>query len=464
MESSPDQAVAWEGVLKFYDKHKDFGSVEEKAEVLDRLVELHKEDTGRCYDLWGKQAQLHLQQEDWTRAVETLQQQAEAGRELPVKRGEALQTLISVLAAQSGLSEIYTDVYREALEEMVTANQTPNNLENLKHLIRLLYRVRDYSAAARRAAQMSSVFPDSLVPLEWICKLFLEATTGAYTVQCEELDSISDYIARLDAGSAGESALGRLARGAELWRDQKTAECVAALLEDCTATAANPNIYGQVLLCQAQHCEGEMVGAEEVGRLALARLDKVRDLESRHSMQQRLEFILVHALYSQFITEKYELALPTIRRLPLAERSPEFQLVAAKLLAAAGHHAGLEEVVARLQQLHPALDTVLVEVQVALWCGEGERAEQLLTAVLAATPDCWEGLLLLGGQLLSRADHSAALPLLLKAAKLNPRHWQPFLHLGRLYSRPGQQQAEKARKCWARCLQVQPRPYTDLES
>ena len=36
-----------------------------------------------------------------------------------------------------------------------------------------------------------------------------------------------------------------------------------------------------------------MVGAEAVGRLALARLDKVRDLESRHSMQQRLEFIFV---------------------------------------------------------------------------------------------------------------------------------------------------------------------------
>ena len=56
---------------------------------------------------------------------------------------------------------------------MFTANQTPKNMENLKHLIRLLYRVRNYTAAARRVVVMSSVFPDSLV-------------------RCEELDSISN--------------------------------------------------------------------------------------------------------------------------------------------------------------------------------------------------------------------------------------------------------------------------------
>ena len=57
--------------------------------------------------------------------------------------------------------------------DMFTANQTPKNMENLKHLIRLLYRVRNYTAAARRVVVMSSVFPDSLV-------------------RCEELDSISN--------------------------------------------------------------------------------------------------------------------------------------------------------------------------------------------------------------------------------------------------------------------------------
>ena len=48
---------------------------------------------------------------------------------------------------------------------------------------------------------------------------------------------------------------------------------------------------------------------------------------------------------------------------------PKFQLVAAKLLAAAGHHAGLEEVVARLQQLHPALNTVLAASADWGWVG-----------------------------------------------------------------------------------------------
>ena len=63
--------------------------------------------------------------------------QAEKCKEDVEKYQDSLASLIKILTQQPSLSDDLTLVLVDVLEKTVSDNQTPTNMENLKHLIML---------------------------------------------------------------------------------------------------------------------------------------------------------------------------------------------------------------------------------------------------------------------------------------------------------------------------------------
>lgn len=67
--------------------------------------------------------------------------------------------------------------------------------------------------------------------------------------------------------------------------------------------------------------------------------------------------------------------------------------------------------------------------------------------------------MVLQGELLWDANKKPeSFPIFLRSAQLNPSNWLPFLYLGRYYnSWAGKRDAEKARKCYLKSFNLNPR-------
>ena len=141
-------------------------------EVLQKLVEFYRDDVSKHFDVSSKLAQLQLDQLDLNGAVATLQNQAESVRSDPIKYKDSLGTMIKVLSSQNTLSDAQNKAFKEALDNSVSDNQTPTNMDNLKHLIKLLYKIREFDNLLLNAVKMSEIFSENIYPLEWICKVY----------------------------------------------------------------------------------------------------------------------------------------------------------------------------------------------------------------------------------------------------------------------------------------------------
>ena len=67
-----------------------------------------------------------------------------------------------------------SQVYEETLESLISDKETIQNLENLKLLIKQLYKVRGLEKLVMTALKMVGIYPENSYPLEWICKVYLE--------------------------------------------------------------------------------------------------------------------------------------------------------------------------------------------------------------------------------------------------------------------------------------------------
>ena len=126
-------------MAKFYEKHKSSVQVDHYLEVLQKLMEFYSEDVSKHFDVCSKLAQLQLENKDLDGSIATLQSQSEKSTENQEKYKESLGSLIKVLTSQPSLTDNQSVALLNALEKTVNDNQTPTNMENLKHLIKLYY-------------------------------------------------------------------------------------------------------------------------------------------------------------------------------------------------------------------------------------------------------------------------------------------------------------------------------------
>ena len=447
-ESCPEQLTAWEGLQKFYEKQKP-SDTDHYLSVLLKLSQFHQNDASKFYDVSQKLAQLQLERQDLEGAVETLQKQAETCKEDKEKYTDSLATITKILTQQASLSDDLTSVLVGVLEASVTDNQTPTNMENLKHLIKLYYKIKDISSLVKTAVKMTSVFPENVYPLEWLCKVYLESVAGLWKVE-DTLDNVETHSAALLRFSPGNS-LAVLAQGASHFQQGKFPDSVASLR---TGTEGlSPNIYGKFLLCRAQAELRDYSGLEVSATEALRLTSKIKNTLKRREVEDYLRLNLVMALYSQLSREKIKKAKAVIETSGDVE-GKDFTLVSAKIFATLGEADKAKELIENSSGDFSDHEKCLVNALLCRSAGDHEGFVLQMRNILSEDPDNFEVLVLLGEKLYEESDVNGSLSLFLRAAKLNSSHWLPFLYLGQLYENQGEAGLEKARKCYQKSLQL----------
>ena len=131
-------------------------------EVLHKLMEFYSEDESKHFDVCSKLAQLQLENKDLDGSIATLQSQSEKSSGNQQKYKESLESLIKVLTSQPSLNEDQSLALLNALEKTVNDNQTPTNMDNLKHLIKLQYKLKSISNLAETAVKMMRIFIENI--------------------------------------------------------------------------------------------------------------------------------------------------------------------------------------------------------------------------------------------------------------------------------------------------------------
>ena len=436
-------------MAKFYEKHKSSVQVDHYLEVLQKLMEFYSEDVSKHFDVCSKLAQLQLENKDLDGSIATLQSQSEKSSENQEKYKESLGSLIKVLTSQPSLTDNQSVALLNALEKTVNDNQTPTNMENLKHLIKLQYKMKSISNLVITAVKMIGIFPENIYPLEWMCKIYLEVVAGVWILEDEDLfDDIETYFSALLSFS--NSSLAELARGAFLFKKGSLEDCVT-LLKKIT-NVQTPNFYGLYILCQALSALSEESGVEVTAAEALKYTSKVKDEEKRAEMTQYLQLCLVQSLYNQLSIDKIKKAVNILENCDSS--STELTTVAAKVYATIGEEKKARERISLLANLKDC-DKQLIEALIQKASGEIGKSISTLQGILSEIPEDFEVTVLLAQSLHEQGREDESFGLFLKAAKLKPSHWLPFFHLGKQYEGQGTEAAlDKARKCYQKCLQL----------
>ena len=108
----------------------------------------------------------------------------------PITHKDSLETMSS----QNTLSDAQNIAFIHALENSVTNNQTPTNMENLKHLTNLLYNVRYTENLLNNAEKNSEIINENNYPLDCICKVYLEITAGVLNADHKILENIEIHV------------------------------------------------------------------------------------------------------------------------------------------------------------------------------------------------------------------------------------------------------------------------------
>ena len=446
-ESNPDLPVAWEGLLKFYEKNKP-SDPSHHTQVLQKLISFYKDDPTKHFDVCSKLAQLQLESGDVDAAVETLRGQAENCETKSDQHRESLSSIIKVLTTHhSSLTDQHNMILLEALETVVSDNQTPTNMENMKHLIKLQYKLKNIQQVIEQSVRMISIFSDNIYPLEWLCKIYTECSAGLWSVDQNLFKNIEVYFTNLSVLSDGNT-LAKTASGAHHFNNKKYSSCRDVLKP--ALDVVSPNIYALFILCQAQIELKDNIGTEISAEEALKHIGKVKDVLKQKEMKIFLKTNLLQSLYNQFSDSKMKKALNIID--DIGEKTVDVELISAKVYASQGLTDEAEGTLKRIEGDVSESDVKLVQALISRANNDDDQFLTLMRSLLEDSPDQFEVLVLLGQMLYHQDQRQESLGLFLRAAKLHSTHWLPFLYLGKHYHH--QQEDERARKCYQKSLQL----------
>jgi len=455
-ESSPDQEIAWEGLCKFYDKHpenKDYAS--HHISSLQALIKLVQNDEAKCYDLASKLSQLQLNSLDLAAAIHTLSSQVDVMSDETLQKS-LHEKIVKIFSQQTSIPSDLQPIYRKSLEGLLHGSATIENMENMKHIIKLLHQMRDLRDCYEKCVLMTTIFTQNIFPLEYICRIYLEYSCCLKGVDVtEESKNPEEFINRLIEFS-NKNLLGNLARGQYLIETGEIEQGINLLVEYCKSIP--PDAHGTYLLASGQYQAGQFAAAELTVTRTLKVLKQVKEDNLRRHMRKELNIINLKSLYHQRSLQALESQLTNMEALLTEDNcsDQELNLLVGKVYATLDKHDKLADFLSKTACLESA-DVALINAIHMNTQSKTDVAEKLLEQSLSENPNCGEALVLMGVIIWNKDDKQKSLSYFLKAAKVDSRNWLPFLYLGHYYRSIGAPEAtDKARKCYQKCLALNP--------
>ena len=352
-------------------------------------------------------------------------------------------------------------------------------MDNFRIYLRTLYKIRSLFRLCHASIRMHKIFPGSSLPLEWLCKVYLEWCAGAVENQMDDIKldkevfginvspPISSYIAML-SNISETSNLAKLAKGASAYKNGNFTEARTVIKRTFTESdKSTSNFYATFVLCKCHDILSEgygplLVGCEEsesyINTAKVLLNEKVKDAPTKEKIKEELDDMLLKCLYRQL---KLEEAVEILESKQIkVSSSYSRKILYAKIYACSGNRSSVEHLFTDTYEI-ASLHQSLVHAMLL-------RAENCLNAALEKLNECeissqtetndkFEITLLRGQILWALKQPHKSLPEFLFSAKLNPHSWIPFLHLGHFYYKVDEKRdLEKSIKCYKKCLSLNP--------
>ena len=352
-------------------------------------------------------------------------------------------------------------------------------MDNFRVYLRTLYKIRSLVRLCHASIRMHKVFPGSSLPLEWLCKAYLEWCAGAIENQADSLTlekeifginvspPISSYIATL-SNISEVSNLAKLAKGASAYKNGNYTEARTVITRTfAESEKSTTNFYATYVLCKCHEVLSEgygslLVGCEECqSYICTAKVlldEKVKDVPTRKRIKEELDEMLLKCLYRQL---KLDEAVEILElKQSSAPTSYSRMILYAKIFAGSGDRLSVQSLFENQYEVMPFHQSL---VQAMLLRAEGYHESALKKLYECDTSghievnDKFETILLRGQLLWELQQPHKSLPEFLSAAKLNPHSWVPFLYLGHFYYKINEKRdLDKSIKCYKKCLSLSP--------
>uniref|UniRef100_A0A0P4WDX8 Tetratricopeptide repeat protein 37 n=1 Tax=Scylla olivacea TaxID=85551 RepID=A0A0P4WDX8_SCYOL len=451
----PDSPVAWQGLAVLCEKQPHVSTKDEYIIIYTRLIDFVKDDEEKVDSTFRKLAKLHLDNDDPMGAAGILRTLVD--RLTGEKRiTEAWRSLAQTLTAVTNLPKEDIPKLQEALEHSLNDSVLGENETNYQNYLRLLYRTGQRTKLVLAAQNMAKIFPTYL-PLEWICRIFVEL--NAYPCEEQEFplsqEETSVYITRLLSINK-TSPWGNLAQGMIYSQEGRLVEAKAHLR--LGADNVKNNLIGWELLRSIQEESSDWPGVETSCRKSLAILSSdntptIPRGEDPQAYGTQLRLMQARALVHMGHKNHLKQAVTMLEEFYKTDIDCGLLLVRSRIKLLEFDIASevlkeLEDIFGSSYQLK-FLSATLLHAE-----GEKQQAKQLLEEIVMEEPGFAEGHLELGQIYFETGEMKHAQICCMRAGKLNPKLARAFLYLGHFFRH--EDNMDKALKCYEKALSLSP--------
>ncbi|XP_055874018.1 tetratricopeptide repeat protein 37-like [Biomphalaria glabrata] len=451
-EKDPDQLLAWQGLSSFFDKNPTVVGTDEAIIIYQRLLALTLSDCKKQIVYAQKLVDLYLKSNKKEKALELLEHLLDLQKAVE-ERVTVLKQIINTWSHD--LPHSTSNLYQSALTEILqhTAYLTKDEISTF--IEQLLCQMSKVSVDSVKilCTTFNENFPDAFPPKEYLLRFYLETNIGVATVPVTVCEQVAQLIEQL-ISIKPDSLMIQVAQGfLELQRNNFVK--ANNLLQVCDAD----NISGLYYLGFTNLCLHKYQQCLEVCNKGLTALSSPSRVFSSSLAHVDCLFKLAMAeAYREINTlDSREKAFSILEE--VSERMPnEAFLIKAYVYLDQGKVDDAQTCANYLPQDSLPVQTLKATILFAK--KDFMSALQILKKIVAEDPSDFRTTLKLGQTLWELRNSQDIADVkeqcfntLLKAAKLDPLHFESFLYLGYFY-RDIQRDKTKARRCFQKAYDL----------
>ncbi|KAJ1530355.1 hypothetical protein ONE63_005267 [Megalurothrips usitatus] len=453
-ELSPEQPLAWQGLIKYYENHKKTASPELEADVLKAYAHLIplEPDNSKKQEFAMKLSELVVKLQSFEDCLTVLSKLPDDKETKNVIQRCLSKALLQI----KELKDTGAAMLESTLEQIVLDwknNPKGNDFdiqEFYRQFLKLLYRSGKYDKLFHEAKSMAETFSKDPYPLEWICKLWVESVAERRDLSLMK-DSISKVVSTLESISPSASSVS-MATGAVHYCNSQLLSARDELTKAVTSKQAPWHVY--LLLSDVEIKFG--CALEALNLLSEAKSKVKRLSTDQDYIFKKYE---VGALIATQIPDNLEKGAKQCEELLVSRPTDVFlHFLHARASVSLKHFEEAQSHITEIgsDSTYAAKVTVL-QSQILCNSGQKDKAIFILESVAsdAKDADVWLTLAKLHRE---SGKQEKVLTDLMEAARCDPYYWETFMLLGHHYKSLSNSAAlDRARRCYQKALQLNPK-------
>ncbi|KOC60086.1 Tetratricopeptide repeat protein 37 [Habropoda laboriosa] len=434
-----DNPLAWKGLITYYEQNLDNDCYDKLLLAYCKILQIDSEY--KFTHILNKLLDLSLQLKDisvLTECIEHLSELRKVSDSDKVKLVD--KTLGWILLDNFSNLGKYQDLLESVFKSVINEFDTVDQQKFYRKYLKILYDNGDLVILIKEAINMHQKFPQHILPLEYICRIYYEQNMLSEDIDID-ITQFYESLFKLNANS-------EIAAVAKAMYLRKSDNLIAArkILKD-TLQLKPFFLYGWMLLSEISmrlHCWED---AESAAKKAL----EIEKHEIKDGLLHKVKLILIESLSRSDNRQKWETAFQMCEHHLEMQPSTQLEVLHARLSVLLDK----PNIYITLDNLELKPETkIQANILRALYLKQNKQFNEALNALDASleTSEAW---LLLGIIYWEMTEYNYSLMAFLNGVKIDRHNWKCLVYLGHYYREYGND-VERSRRCYQTALQINP--------